>query len=100
MPVADPVNFIEAIDNNAEHPTLLAEKPLRIAMIAHCLYPIAQPFAGGREMITQLIFDELVDQGHEVLLYAHQDSQTQACLVPMLTPEAFDKTVYSNEHQT
>ena len=66
MPVADPVNFIEAIDNTAERPALLVEKPLRIAMIAHCLYPIAQPFAGGLEMITQLICDELVAQGHEV----------------------------------
>lgn len=103
MPVADPVNFTDAIDNNAdnaERPVLLAEKPLRIAMIAHCLYPIAQPFAGGLEMITQLICDELVAQGHEVLLYAHQDSQTQARLVPMLTREKFDNTVYPNEHET
>ena len=100
MPVADPVNFIEAIDNTAERPALLVEKPLRIAMIAHCLYPIAQPFAGGLEMITQLICDELVAQGHEVLLYAHKDSQTQARLVPMLTREAFDKMVYRNEHET
>lgn len=30
-------------------------RPLRIAIIAHSLYPIAQPYAGGLEMITQLI---------------------------------------------
>ena len=100
MPAADPINFIDAIDNDAERPALLADKPLRIAMIAHCLYPIAQPFAGGLEMITQLICDELVSQGHEVLLYAHKNSQTQARLVPMLTREKFDNTVYPNEHET
>ena len=34
--------------------------PLKIAIIAHSLYPIAQPYAGGLEMITQLLCDELV----------------------------------------
>lgn len=58
---------------------------LRIAIIAHSLYPIAEPFAGGLEMITQLICNQLVAQGHEVLLFAHRDSQTQATLVPLLS---------------
>lgn len=56
----------------------LKEAPLKIAIIAHSLYPIAQPYAGGLEMITQLLCDELVARGHDVLLYAHKDSQTQA----------------------
>ena len=30
-----------------------SNSPLRIAIIAHSLYPIAQPYAGGLEMITQ-----------------------------------------------
>lgn len=73
---------------------------LRIAIIAHCLYPIAQPYAGGLEMITQLICDELTAQGHEVLLYAHAQSQTQATLIPFLTREEFEALVYDNEHDS
>lgn len=73
---------------------------LRIAIIAHSLYPIAQPYAGGLEMITELICDELVAQGHEVLLYAHADSQTTATLVPFMTRMQFDALVYDNEHDS
>lgn len=74
--------------------------PLKIAIIAHSFYPIAQPYAGGLEMITQLICDELVARGHDVLLYAHPDSQTQATLVPFMTREQFDALVYPNEHDS
>ncbi len=80
--------------------TTRPNRPLRIAIIAHCLYPIAEPYAGGLEMITQLLCDELVAQGHEVLLYAHEDSHTQAMLIPFLTREEFDATVYDNEHES
>ncbi|WP_350559614.1 glycosyltransferase [Psychrobacter sp. CAL346-MNA-CIBAN-0220] len=73
---------------------------LRIAIIAHSLYPIAEPYAGGLEMITQLLCDELVAQGHDVLLYAHSDSQTQATLVPLLTRAQFEALVYDNEHDS
>ena len=76
------------------------KSPLRIAIIAHSLYPIAEPYAGGLEMITQLLCDELVARGHEVLLYAHADSQTQAALVPFMTRSEFDDLVYDNEHDS
>ena len=100
MSFAHSVGFVSAIEADNERPIALPDKPLRIAIIAHCLYPIAQPYAGGLEMITQLICDELVAQGHEVLLYAHKDSRTQATLIPMLTRTEFDTTVYENEHET
>lgn len=81
------------------HVTHAMQPPaLRIAVIAHSLYPITEPYAGGLEMITQLICDELVAQGHEVLLYAHADSQTNATLIPFMTREQFDALVYDNEH--
>ena len=83
MSFAHSVGFVSAIEADNERPIALPDKPLRIAIIAHCLYPIAQPYAGGLEMITQLICDELVAQGHEVLLYAHKDSRTQATLMSM-----------------
>ncbi|MDO5770444.1 MAG: hypothetical protein Q4P13_13150, partial [Psychrobacter sp.] len=76
------------------------EPSLRIVIIAHCLYPIAEPYAGGLEMITQLLCDELVARGHEVLLYAHEDSQTQAKLIPFLTRSQFQAMVYENEHES
>ena len=67
--------------------------PLRIAVIAHSLYPIAEPYAGGLEKMTHLICDGLVDLGHEVLLYAHKDSQTKATLMPLLTEDEFDQLI-------
>ena len=100
MSFAHSVGFVSSIEADNKRPVAITNKPLRITIIAHCLYPIAQPYAGGLEMITQLICDELVAQGHEVLLYAHKDSRTQATLVPMLTRAEFDATVYENEHDT
>lgn len=51
-------------------------------------------------MITQLLCNELVTQGHEVLLYAHSDSQTEATLIPLLTRAQFEAMVYDNEHDS
>lgn len=75
-------------------------KKMHIAIIAHSLYPIAQPYAGGLEMITELICNELVAQGHDVLLYAHAESQTNATLIPFMTRTQFDALVYENEHDS
>jgi len=100
MSFANPSHFLDAVNlDNARTPSLPTQ-PLRIAIIAHCLYPIAQPYAGGLEMITQLLCDELVAKGHDVLLYAHEDSHTDATLVPFLTRTEFDATVYPNEHDS
>ncbi len=90
------------ISGSADYKHLDAQQScaLTIAIIAHSLYPIAEPYAGGLEMITQLICDELVARGHKVLLYAHADSQTQATLVPFMTRVEFDNTVYANEHDS
>lgn len=77
----------------------IASNKLRIAIIAHSLYPIAEPFAGGLEMITQLICNRLVALGHEVTLFAHADSQTKATLVPLLSREAVAAMVEEGEHE-
>ena len=94
-PTVDITNITDYGDARAKYAPVL-----RIAVIAHSLYPIAQPYAGGLEMITQLICDELVAQGHKVLLYAHIDSQTSATLVPFMTRDVFDRMVYPNEHDS
>lgn len=100
MYFATPAHFAESVNLDNQRSYSPPNKPLRIAMIAHCLYPIAQPYAGGLEMITQLICDELVAQGHDVLLYAHENSQTKATLIPLLTRAEFEATVYDNEHES
>lgn len=76
----------------------MLDRPLRIAIIAHSLYPIAEPYAGGLEMITQLLCDALTERGHEVTLFAHEASQTNARLRPLMSRESFEAQIYPNEH--
>ena len=47
---------------------------LRIALIAHLKYPIAEPFAGGLEMHTHLLARHLLARGHDVTLFAAEAS--------------------------
>ncbi len=47
---------------------------MKIALIAHCLHPIKEPFEGGLEMVTYLLCRSLMERGHEVHLYGHRDS--------------------------
>lgn len=44
--------------------------PLKIAIIAHLKFAIAEPFAGGLEMHTHLLAKSLRDRGHDVTLFA------------------------------
>ena len=85
---------------------------MRIALIAHSRFPVAEPFAGGLEMITHLLTRELVQRGHAVDLYAPAGSSPALPLVAMrpdaevlatfgaddvaasgMTPHAFAQTV-------
>ncbi|MGB5943361.1 MAG: glycosyltransferase family 4 protein [Leeuwenhoekiella sp.] len=56
---------------------------MKIAIVAHAKFPIAQPYAGGLEMITHLLVNALVNRGHDVDLYAHRDSEILAQLIPI-----------------
>ena len=47
---------------------------MRIAVIAHSLYPIKEPFEGGLEMVTYLLCHSLLQRGHSVTLFGHADS--------------------------
>jgi glycosyltransferase involved in cell wall biosynthesis len=58
------------------------KKKLKIAIIAHSLFPIAEPYAGGLEKFTHILVKELVNQGHTVDLYAHKDSDPELNLIP------------------
>ncbi|GAB6902386.1 glycosyltransferase [Kineosporia succinea] len=57
---------------------------MRVALLAHLHHPIAEPYAGGLEMHTALVADELVRRGHDVTLFAREHSRTRARLVPVL----------------
>ena len=83
-------------NRNTQSPML--DRPLRIAIIAHSLYPIAEPYAGGLEMITQLLCDALTEHGHDVTLFAHEASQTKARLRPFMSRDSFEAQIYPNEH--
>lgn len=56
---------------------------MKIALIAHCLHPIREPFEGGLEMITFLLCRSLMERGHEVHLYAHEDSDKRFHIRPI-----------------
>jgi glycosyltransferase involved in cell wall biosynthesis len=51
-----------------------ASRPLRIALIAPCDHPIAQPFAGGLESLVWQLRRALVARGHDVTLFAADGS--------------------------
>ena len=51
-----------------------ASMPLRIALIAPCDHPIAQPFAGGLESLVWQLRRALVARGHDVTLVAADGS--------------------------
>jgi glycosyltransferase involved in cell wall biosynthesis len=73
---------------------------VRIALLAHLHHPIAEPFAGGMEMHTAMVADELVRRGHAVTLFAREGSRTQARLVPILGADfVYGKVPHSHTRQ-
>lgn len=60
---------------------------LNIAIIADPFIPVPPTNYGGIERIIDLLINEYIKLGHEVVLIAHPDSKTKAILIP-----------YSNQH--
>lgn len=56
--------------------------PLRIAMVSPLFESVPPQLYGGTERVVSYLTEELVRQGHEVVLYASGDSQTAAELRP------------------
>jgi glycosyltransferase involved in cell wall biosynthesis len=50
---------------------------MRIGIIAHLRYPIAEPFAGGLEMHTHLLARSLRERGHSVTVFASSRSEPE-----------------------
>ena len=58
---------------------------MKIAVVAHIRYPIAEPFSGGMEAHTHLLCNGLRAAGHKVALFAPQGSD-DLNLVPICDP--------------
>lgn len=56
---------------------------MRIAQIAPLYEAVPPRWYGGTERVVAYLCDALVDQGHEVTLFAAADAQTRAHLAPM-----------------
>lgn len=64
---------------------------MKIAQIAPLAESVPPKLYGGTERIVSYLTEALVDQGHDVTLFASGDSQTSAELVP-ITPAALRLT--------
>lgn len=64
---------------------------MKIAIIAHSLHPIKEPFEGGLEMVTFLLCSSLADLGHDVHLYAHKDSDKRFDIIPIIPNSSYLK---------
>lgn len=56
---------------------------MRIAQVAPLWIPIPPYTYGGTELVISWLCDELVRKGHEVTLFASEDSKTNAKLIPI-----------------
>ena len=54
---------------------------MKIAVLAPAWFPVPPMRYGGIEWVVSILADGLVEQGHEVTLFAAGDSQTKARLV-------------------
>lgn len=72
---------------------------MKIALLAHLKYPIAQPYAGGLEMQTHLLARGLRERGHDVVLFAAAGSDPLLELRVACAPtgEATNDTVHALE---
>jgi glycosyltransferase involved in cell wall biosynthesis len=59
---------------------LAGVRPLRVAIVAPLFESVPPRFYGGTERVVSWLTEELVDQGHDVTLFATGDSRTTARL--------------------
>lgn len=68
---------------------------MKIAVIAHCLHPIKEPYQGGLEMVTYLLCRTLMERGHQVHLYGHRDSDTRFDVKAIPTDRLYPSGLFS-----
>jgi UDP-glucose:tetrahydrobiopterin glucosyltransferase len=69
-----------------------ARRTVKIALIAHLKYPIAEPFSGGLEMHTHMLARRLIARGHAVTLFAAEGSDSSLGLVSSGPPTGTPRT--------
>src|ERR687890_388280 len=57
---------------------------MRIAQVAPLAESVPPKLYGGTERVVSWLTEELVEQGHDVTLFASADSRTAANLVPIV----------------
>ncbi|MEZ5285697.1 MAG: PIG-L family deacetylase [Vicinamibacterales bacterium] len=62
----------------------MADRPLRLAIVAPVALPVPPPRSGSIESLTALLADGLADAGHDVTLFATGGSRTRARLHAIL----------------
>jgi len=70
---------------------------MRIAQVAPLWIPVPPYTYGGTELVVSWLCDELVRRGHEVTLFATEDSKTQAKLIP-IWPKALWRAKLKTPH--
>ena len=60
---------------------------MRIAQVATLNFSVPPKLYGGIERVVSYLTEALVEQGHEVTLFASGDSQTTARLIPVCPRE-------------
>lgn len=65
------------------HAHVIERLPLRIAIVSPLFESVPPKLYGGTERVVSYLTNELVDQGHQVTLFASGDSQTHARLYPV-----------------
>ncbi|NJC26636.1 glycosyltransferase family 4 protein [Neolewinella antarctica] len=70
---------------------------MKIAILTHANFPIAEPFAGGLEMITFHLVRALRGRGHRVSLFAHADSDPTLNVWPLPSREEILKSTSASE---
>lgn len=64
---------------------------MKIAIIAHHKFPLKEPYQGGLEMITHALIKELNAKGHQVDVYAKENSECDGLNSPELNSVAIRK---------
>jgi len=68
---------------------------MKIGIIAHLKHPICKPFMGGLEAFTHDISKLLIDRGHDVTLFASEQSDPNLNVCPIMSDTDYDRETLS-----
>ena len=71
---------------------------MRIAQVAPLFISVPPKLSGGTERVVSYLTEELVEQGHDVTLFASGDSETKANLVSVCPQALWHGANYINPH--